>query len=88
MCDFSISLYFSQLLNVLRVSDVRQIEMHAAELLVPYPSPQEVEIATATLERYKLLGCDQILAELIKENVKHYDLRSINSLIVLGMRKN
>jgi hypothetical protein len=30
--------YFSQLLNVLGVSDVRQIEIHTAEPLVPDPS--------------------------------------------------
>jgi hypothetical protein len=30
--------YFSQLLNVHRVSDVRQIEMHTAEPLVPDPA--------------------------------------------------
>jgi hypothetical protein len=30
--------YFSQLLNVHRVSDVRQVEIHIAELLVPDPS--------------------------------------------------
>jgi hypothetical protein len=35
--------YFYQLLNVHRVSDVRQIEIHTAELLVPDPSPFEVE---------------------------------------------
>jgi hypothetical protein len=38
---------FSQLLNVHRVSDVRQIEIHTAEPLVPDPSPFEVEIAVA-----------------------------------------
>jgi hypothetical protein len=37
--------YFSQLLNVHKVSDVRQIEIHTAELLVPDPSPFEVEVA-------------------------------------------
>jgi hypothetical protein len=31
--------YFSQLLNVYRVSDVRQIEIHTAAPLVPVPSP-------------------------------------------------
>jgi hypothetical protein len=36
--------YFSQLLNVDGVSDVRQIEIHTAEPLVPDPSPFEVEI--------------------------------------------
>jgi hypothetical protein len=34
--------YHSQFLNVHRVSDVRQIEIHTAELLVPDPSPFEV----------------------------------------------
>jgi hypothetical protein len=42
--------YYSQLLNVLRVSDVRQIEMHAAELVIPDPSPHEVEIAVINLQ--------------------------------------
>jgi hypothetical protein len=39
--------YFSQLLNVHRVSDVTQIEIHTAERLVPDSSPFETEIATA-----------------------------------------
>jgi hypothetical protein len=30
-----------------RISDVRQIEIHTAELSVPDPSPFEVEIAIA-----------------------------------------
>jgi hypothetical protein len=41
--------YFSQLLNVHRASDVRQIQIP----LVPDPSPCEVEIAIAKLKRYK-----------------------------------
>jgi hypothetical protein len=45
--------YFSQLLNVNRVSDVRQVEIHTAEPLVPEPSPFEVEIAIAELIKYK-----------------------------------
>jgi hypothetical protein len=39
----------SQLLNVPRVSDVRQIEIHTAEALVPDPSCFDVEIAIAEL---------------------------------------
>jgi hypothetical protein len=35
--------YFSQLLNVHGVSDVRQIEIHTAEPLVPDPTHFEVE---------------------------------------------
>jgi hypothetical protein len=51
---------------VRRVSDVRQIEIHTAETLVPTPSPFEVETATAKLKNYNLPGSDNILAELIK----------------------
>jgi hypothetical protein len=36
--------YFSQLLNVHNVSNVRQIEVHTAEPLVPDPSRLYVEI--------------------------------------------
>jgi hypothetical protein len=57
--------YFSQLLNVHRVSNVRQIEIHTAEPLVPDNTPPEVEIAIEILKRYKSPGSDQILAELI-----------------------
>jgi hypothetical protein len=39
------------------VSDVRQIEVHMAEPLVPRPSRVEVEVAN--LEKYKLPGSDQ-----------------------------
>jgi hypothetical protein len=53
-------------LNVHRVSDVRQIEIHTAEPLVPDPSPFEVEIAIAKLKRYKSPGSNQILAELVQ----------------------
>jgi hypothetical protein len=45
--------YFSQLLNVHNVSDVRQIEIHAAEALAPGPTPFEVEIAAVKLKKYK-----------------------------------
>jgi len=38
--------YFSQLSNVHVVKDVRQAEIHTAELLVPEPSAAEVELAT------------------------------------------
>jgi hypothetical protein len=35
---------YSQILNVHRVSDVRQIKIHTAEPLVPDPRPFEVEL--------------------------------------------
>jgi hypothetical protein len=58
--------YFFQLLNVHNVSDVRQIEVHTVEPLVPGPSHLEVEIATAKLKKYKSPGSDQIPVELIQ----------------------
>jgi hypothetical protein len=51
-------------LNVHNVSDVRQIEIHTVEPLVPGPSHLEVEIAIEKLKKYKSPGSDQILAEL------------------------
>jgi hypothetical protein len=60
--------YFSKLLNVRNVSDVRQIEVlvHTAVPLVPDPNRLEVEIAIAKLKKYKSPGSDQIPAELIQ----------------------
>jgi len=43
--------YFSQLLNVYDINDVRQTEIHTAE-----PSPFEVEITTEKLKKCKLEG--------------------------------
>jgi hypothetical protein len=46
--------------------DVRQIEEHTAEPLVPGSSRLAVEIAIAKLKKYKSPGSDQIPAELIQ----------------------
>jgi hypothetical protein len=43
--------YFSQLLNVHRVTDVRHIEIHTAELLLPDPSTFGVENSIAKLKK-------------------------------------
>jgi hypothetical protein len=58
--------YFSQILNVHGVSEVRQAEIHTAEPLVPEPSALEFELATEKLKSHKSPGIDQIPAELIK----------------------
>jgi hypothetical protein len=58
--------YFSQLLIVHNVNDVRQIEVHTAEPLVPGPSQLEVEIIIAKLKKYKSPGSDEIQAELFQ----------------------
>jgi hypothetical protein len=54
--------YVSQLLNVHRVSDVRHIEIHTAEPLVP--DPFEVEITIAKLKMYKSASNDQKLIQI------------------------
>ena len=58
--------YFSQLLNVHVVKEVRQAEIHTAEPLVPEPSDLEVELAIDKLKSHKSPGIDQIPAQLIK----------------------
>jgi hypothetical protein len=72
--------YFSQLLKVHNVSDVRQIEVHTSEPLVPGPSRLVFEIAIAKLKRYKSPGSDQIPAELIQAGGKIL-LSAIHKLI-------
>jgi len=57
--------YFSQLLNVRGVSDVRQTEIHTVEPLVPDSSAFEVELATEKLKIHKLPCIGQIATELI-----------------------
>jgi hypothetical protein len=50
--------YFSQLLNVHKVSDVRQVEIYTAESLVSDSIPFEFAKATQNLKRYKSQGSD------------------------------
>ena len=49
-----------------RVSDVRQTDIHTTELLVPYPTSFEAEIAILKLKRHKSPGSNQTPAELIQ----------------------
>jgi hypothetical protein len=56
----------SLLLNVHRVSNVRQIEIRTTEPLLPEPSPFEVEIVILRLKKYKSPGNDRIPVELIE----------------------
>jgi hypothetical protein len=57
-------------MNVHDVSDVRQIEMHTAEPLVPGPSHLGIEISIAKLKKYKSPLSDQIPAELYQVGVE------------------
>jgi len=58
--------YFSQILNLHGVDDVRQAEIHTAEPLVPEPSASDVELAIEKLKSHKSPGIGQISAELMK----------------------
>jgi hypothetical protein len=61
------------------VSDVRQIEIHTAEPLVPDPSPFEVEIAAANLKSVNRQAVIRFRHNNFKQEVKYYDLRSITN---------
>jgi hypothetical protein len=61
--------------NVQEISDIRQINIHIAESLVPEPSSLGVAINVAKLKKYKSPGRDQIPAELIQ--ARGETLRSI-----------
>jgi hypothetical protein len=53
-------------LNVHGVHNVREMDVHTAEPLIPEPSLVKVEIAIGNLRSCKSPGTDQILAKLIK----------------------
>jgi hypothetical protein len=68
--------FFNLVLNVHGVHDVRQMDIHTAEQLVPEISLIKVENVIGKLKRYKSLGADQILAKLIKAGGEtlHYEI--------------
>jgi hypothetical protein len=49
-----------------KVNDVRQIELHSSEQLVPLASPFEVKVGIANSKRCKSPGINTILAELLQ----------------------
>ena len=79
--------YFSQLLNVYVVYEVRQTETHTAEPVVSEPSAFEVDLAIEKLKRHKSPGIDQIPAKLIK-GVEQFAITSINLMILFGRKRN
>jgi hypothetical protein len=73
--------YFSQLLNVHGVNNVRQTEIHTEESLVPERSPFEIKLAIEKLKSHKSPGIDQIPTELIKPGGRTID-GEIHKLII------
>jgi hypothetical protein len=80
--------FFNQVLNVHGVYDVRQMDIHMSEPLVPEPSLDEVEIAIGKLKSYKSPGTDNIPAELIKAGGETYILRYTDFFVVFEIRRN
>jgi len=80
--------YFSQLLNVRGVKDVRQVAIHIAEPLVPEPSDSDFELVIEKLKSHTSPGIDQIPAELIKAGVEQFAMKSINLLFLSGIKRN
>ena len=78
--------YFSWLLNVNGVNDVRQTEIHTAELLGPEPSALEVDMAIEELKSHKSQDIDQIPAELIKAGGRTFRFE-IHELIICVCNK-
>jgi len=80
--------YFSQLLNVYGVNDVRQTEIHTAEPLVPEPSASELEL---TIKKLKVTY-HQVLIKYqqncLKHGVKQFAMRLINLLFQFRIRRN
>ena len=79
--------YFSQLLNVHGVHEVRQTETHTPEPLVPEPRVFEVDLAIENFRSHKSPGIDQILVEL-RKGVEQFTVRSINLLFLFGIKRN
>jgi len=79
--------HFSQQLNVHGVNGVWRAEIHTAEPLVPKPSTFEGEMITEKLNRHKSPDVDQIQTGL-KQGAEQFALRSINLLIIFGIRTN
>jgi UDP:flavonoid glycosyltransferase YjiC (YdhE family) len=73
--------YFSQTLNVHGVKDVRQAEIHSAELLVLEPSVSEFELAIEKIKSHKSPGIDQTQAEQFKAGGRTISLK-IHKLII------
>ena len=79
--------HFSQLFTVHGVNDVWQTDIHTAEPLVPDPSAFEVELAIEKLKRHKSPVLINSQQKCLRQGVEQFAVRSINSLILFGIRK-
>jgi hypothetical protein len=80
--------YFSQLLNVHGVNDVRQREIHTAEPRVPETSAFCLSWLLKKLIIHKSPGFDKIPAELNKAGGRTIGYEIHNFLFLFGIRRN
>jgi hypothetical protein len=80
--------FFKHVPNVHGVHDVRQMDIHTAEQVVPEPSLVEMEIAIRKLKRYKSPGTDQISAELMKAGGEILRSEMHKLIFLYGIRRN
>jgi len=80
--------YFSQLLNVHGVNDVRETETRTAEPLVPEPSAFDGELATEKLKSHKSPCIDQIPTELIKGGGRTFCFEIHNQIISIWNKED
>jgi hypothetical protein len=73
-------------LNVHRIGDVRQIEIHTAQPLIPEPRPFEFEIFIAELKKYKSPNSDRISAEVIHAGGETLP-SEVHNLVLFGVRR-
>jgi hypothetical protein len=69
------------------VNGVRRVEIHTADPLLSKPSAFEVEMTTEKLNRHISPDVDQIQTGL-RQGAEKFALRSINLLILFGIRTN
>jgi hypothetical protein len=74
--------HFSQLLNIHRINDITNTELHTAKPIVHEPSAFEVELAIEKLKSDKSRQCS------LRRGVGQFVLRSINLLFWFGIRRN
>jgi hypothetical protein len=75
-------------LNVHRVNEVRQTELHTKKPLLPEPSAFHVELAIEELKRHKSRGIVQIPAELIKAEGRKIVIEIRRLISYFGIRRN
>jgi len=75
-------------LNVYRINEVRQTELHATEPLLPEPTAFHVELAIEELKSHKSPDIIQIAAELNKAGGRTIGIEIQKLISSIGIRRN